>query len=108
MGTRVFSGQMKLIDAPYKPQYRDPNSVEFQETADALQHVVSLCNIAPVLDSDRTLKYMLKQCSHLNCMQEKSMQKYRIIKSQIISSVMFLPWCYPVEWGFTGEFINCS
>lgn len=51
--TRVFSGEMKLIDATYKPEYANPKSVEFQETADALQDIVSVCNITPVSDSNK-------------------------------------------------------
>lgn len=52
MGTRVFSGEMTLIDAPYKREYEDPSSTEFRETADALQNIVSFCDITPVLDGD--------------------------------------------------------
>lgn len=44
-GTRVFTGEMKLIDASYKPEYEDPKSAEFRETADALQEVVSFYDI---------------------------------------------------------------
>ncbi|KAF4086265.1 hypothetical protein AMELA_G00104900 [Ameiurus melas] len=52
MGTRVFSGEMTLIDATYKREYEDPSSKEFQETADALQGIVSFCDFTPVLVSD--------------------------------------------------------
>ncbi|XP_017346778.1 suppressor of tumorigenicity 14 protein isoform X1 [Ictalurus punctatus] len=41
MGTRVFSGEMTLIDAPYKREYEDPSSTEFRETADALQNILN-------------------------------------------------------------------
>ncbi|MCJ8740324.1 hypothetical protein PDJAM_G00057610 [Pangasius djambal] len=41
LGTRVFSGEMKLIDAVYKPEYEDPKSREFGETADALQDILN-------------------------------------------------------------------
>ncbi|KAM9468577.1 suppressor of tumorigenicity 14 protein homolog isoform 2-T2 [Clarias gariepinus] len=41
LGTRVFSGEMKLIDATYKPQYADPKSTEFRETADTLQDILN-------------------------------------------------------------------
>lgn len=51
LGTQVFSGEMRLVDATYKPEYQNPESVEFRETADALQDIVSFCNITPVLDS---------------------------------------------------------
>ncbi|KAK3531475.1 hypothetical protein QTP70_022104, partial [Hemibagrus guttatus] len=39
--TVVFSGDMKLIDAPYKPEYQNPNSMEFCETADELQDILN-------------------------------------------------------------------
>ncbi|XP_060753667.1 suppressor of tumorigenicity 14 protein isoform X2 [Neoarius graeffei] len=41
LGARVFSGQMALLDVPYGPEYENPNSVEFQETADALQDILN-------------------------------------------------------------------
>ncbi|TSK49693.1 Suppressor of tumorigenicity 14 protein [Bagarius yarrelli] len=41
LGTRVFSGEMHLVDAIYKPEYKDPNSLEFQETADTLQDILN-------------------------------------------------------------------
>ncbi|XP_060744494.1 suppressor of tumorigenicity 14 protein homolog [Tachysurus vachellii] len=39
--TIVFSGDMKLVDAPYKPEYEDPKSMEFRETAETLQDILN-------------------------------------------------------------------
>ncbi|XP_046718180.1 suppressor of tumorigenicity 14 protein homolog isoform X1 [Silurus meridionalis] len=41
LGTLVFSGEMTLVDATYKPEYNDPKSLEFRETADALQDILN-------------------------------------------------------------------
>ncbi|XP_072547053.1 suppressor of tumorigenicity 14 protein homolog [Salminus brasiliensis] len=38
--TRVFSGQMRLIDVPYSAAYEDPKSPEFTDTAETLQDIL--------------------------------------------------------------------
>lgn len=40
-GTRVYSGQMTLLNAPYSPAYEDPSSSEFKETAKTLQDILN-------------------------------------------------------------------
>ncbi|XP_062872681.1 suppressor of tumorigenicity 14 protein [Trichomycterus rosablanca] len=41
LGTRVFSGQIMLLDTQYSPVLEDPTSTEFVEKAEALQDILN-------------------------------------------------------------------